>query len=57
MSSVICFIIGLIISIIVIKFIFPKPKTIKILPTYDNYNDITYVDESGKLYKYDLIKM
>jgi hypothetical protein len=41
----------------VIKIIFPKPKTIKILPTHDNYKDITYIDESGKLYKYDLIKM
>jgi len=54
---IVYFLIGFFISIFVIKLIFPKPKTIKISPTYDNYNDIVYVDEGGKLYKYDLVKI
>jgi hypothetical protein len=57
MHILIYFLIGLVISIVLIKIIFPQPKIVKIHPTFDNYKDIVYVDENGKLYKYDLIKI
>lgn len=49
------FLSGIIISIIIIKILLPKPKEIKMLPTIQNCDDITYVDEEGKYYKYDLM--
>lgn len=48
---------GIIISIILIKLLLPIPKQIKIYPDLDNYKYITYVDEKGTLYKYELTKV
>lgn len=57
MKSIIYFAFGLSFIIIIIKVLFKNPVTIKVYPTLSNYKDIIYVDESGKLYKYDLIIM
>lgn len=57
MKHYVYFLIGLILSIIIIKIIIPKPIIVKIFPTLANYDDIEYVDEEGKIYKYELILM
>jgi hypothetical protein len=54
MGQYIYFLIGMVIMFIIIKVIFPKPVTIKLHPNLKNYDDITYIDEEGKLYKYEL---
>ena len=43
------FLIGIIISIVMIKIFVPKPITVKLHPNLKNYNDVTYIDEEGKL--------
>lgn len=57
MDSYIWLILGIITMIIFIKIILPSPKVEKIYPTLENYNNITYIDENGLLYKYDLVKV
>lgn len=54
MHQIIYFIIGLLIAIVLIKIIFPTPTVIQVTPTLDNYDDITYIDDEGKLYKYEM---
>jgi hypothetical protein len=51
------FVSGVIICIIAIKILLPNPKHIKIYPNVNNYKNITYVDENGILYKYELTKV
>ena len=46
--------IGVILSVLLIKIIIPKPKRIRILPTLQNYKKTTFIDEDGKYYHYDL---
>ena len=41
----------------IIKMLLPAPKVVKLHPTLDNYKDVVYVDEVGKIYKYDLITL
>lgn len=57
MMQLLYFLFGMFIIYTLIRYAFPKPLTIKIKPTIDNYNDITYVDETGKIYKYELVEM
>lgn len=57
MYDYICFISGIIISILVIKLLLPTPKQVKLYPNINNYKYITYVDEKGVLYKYELTKI
>lgn len=55
MEHYVYFLLGFIFMIIFLKFIIPHPVTQKLSPTLDNYKDITYIDENGTLYQYDLI--
>lgn len=57
MNTMIYFVIGTLFSMTTVKILFRNPKIVKVYPTLENYNDIEYIDESGKIYKYDLIKL
>lgn len=54
MEQFIYFIIGMIMVILIIKIVVPKPLIMKLNPNLSNYRDITYIDEHGKLYRYEL---
>lgn len=54
MFQLLFFILGIILSIIFVKLIFPKQKTIRVLPSPTNCSDIIYVDEDGVLYQYEI---
>lgn len=54
MKPYIYLVFGMAFIMLIIKIIIPKPIMIKLLPNLSNYNDITYIDEEGKIYKYDL---
>lgn len=57
MEQYIYFLFGFIFMVIMIKIILPEPITFKLLPNLKNYNDITYIDEEGKLYQYELLTL
>lgn len=57
MEQYIYFLFGFIFMIIMIKIIIPEPFTFRVLPNLKNYDDITYIDEEGKLYKYELLSL
>ena len=54
MKHYVYFLIGILLAFVIIKIILPNPITFKLNPTLKNYNDVTYIDEEGKLYKYEL---
>lgn len=56
MYEIMYFIIGLVISICMIKLVLHKPIKIKVAPNLDNLNDVTYIDEKGTTYKYTLVE-
>jgi hypothetical protein len=56
MYPIIFFIIGLITSMIIIRILFPKKKQLHVLPSPTNYKDITYLDDDGVLYQYDIVE-
>lgn len=51
------FLLGFIITFVLIKMFSPKPKTILITPTLQNYKSTIYIDDNGKEYRYDLISV
>lgn len=57
MRELFYFILGFLLSIIFVKILIPKQKVIRVVPTLDNYKDITYVDENGILYQYEAIEL
>lgn len=57
MNEFIYFLIGFVLIITFIKIILPNPMMIMLRPTIENYKDVTYVDDNGKLYKYELTKI
>lgn len=48
------FLIGFIMTISLIKLLFPKPLIVRIVPTIENYENVLYIDEDKKIYKYDI---
>lgn len=57
MHDIVYIIIGILLSIIIIKLLIPIPKEILIIPTHNNYDDLKYVDDEGKIYKYDMVSV
>lgn len=57
MNHYVCFISGIICMIIILKMLIPQPIIKNVYPTLSNYKDITYVDDLGRTYKYELIKV
>ena len=57
MEQYIYFLFGILCMMAIIKMLLPAPKVVKLHPTLDNYKDVVYVDEVGKIYKYDLITL
>jgi hypothetical protein len=43
--------------IIILKLFIPQPIIKSVYPTLENYKDITYIDDLGKSYKYDLFQL
>lgn len=56
MHDILYFFVGILLSILIIKYVIPKQKVIRVLPSPENYNDTTYIDEDGVLYKYDIVE-
>lgn len=57
MEQYLYFLVGMICMLFFIKLILPHPKKQYLIPNIKNYNDITYIDEEGKIYKYELIEV
>lgn len=57
MNHYVCFISGIICMIIILKLFIPQPIIKSVYPTLENYKDITYIDDLGKSYKYDLFQL
>jgi hypothetical protein len=51
------FFISLCVGFFLVYITVPKPKVIIKYPNLDNYNDLTYVDDSGVCYKYKPVEV
>jgi hypothetical protein len=56
MHDILYFLIGILLSVLIIKYMIPSQKVIRVLPSPENYKDNTYIDEDGVLYKYDIVE-
>ncbi len=54
MDMFLYFIIGALIMAVIVKLIINEPINQKVAPTLDNYKNTIFIDEEGKLYKYEL---
>ena len=57
MEQYLFFLFGLVLVMILIKVIIPIPIKKYLLPNINNYKDIVYIDDEGKLYQYELVKL
>lgn len=57
MEQYLYFLLGIIFMMIFIKMIMPVPRKELLLPNLMNYKDITYIDDEGKLYQYELMTL
>jgi hypothetical protein len=57
MEQYLYFLLGLIFMMIFLKMIIPFPIKEYLLPNINNYKDIVYIDDEGKIYQYELSEL